>query len=212
VHRSRRLLLAALTGAVAACSLDQSPSSSYILSAVPAPVRLRVGGRLTVTSTVFDQASGGVVTLGRIEWQVSDTAIASVTDLDGTGRSIRVEAKRAGNAFLRGFAKALPNISDPDTPVQTSVEVRPALTLTLAPTAPAVRVGATVPVTLRIFEDGRELFDAFPRTWTSSAPTTAAVDSTGRILGVAPGTATVTVRVTSDSTVAAATAAVTVTP
>jgi hypothetical protein len=66
--------------------------------------------------------------------------------------------------------------------------------LTLSPTSPTTTVGGTVPLSLAAVDANSSIVLTAPSkiTWTSSAPAIATVDATGKVTGVALGTAAIT--------------------
>ena len=78
--------------------------------------------------------------------------------------------------------------------VNTSLSVQPAVaTLTLNQTTASANIGASVQLSASPVDAGSSsISGCVPVAWTTSAAAIATVDSTGRVVGMAPGTATIT--------------------
>jgi uncharacterized protein YjdB len=150
-----------------------------LVRVAPTTASLLAGTTITLTAEVLD-AGGGVMNGVLVSWASANSAIASVGD-DGvvTGVSPGSVAITATASGVSGSAlvtvRPVPVASVSVTPAVDSVVVGQSVQLAAIPRDSA---GATL--------TGRAV------TWTSSAPATASVSSSGLVTGLVAGTVTIT--------------------
>ena len=152
---------------------------------------IKIGESVTLTATVApDNATDKTVT-----WSSSAPTIASV---DASGKVV---------ALAVGTATITATTTNSKTATCT-VEVKPieAESVSLSQTIASIKIGESVTLTATVAPDNATDKAV---TWSSSAPTIASVDASGKVMALAVGTATITVSTTNGKT---ATCAVEVKP
>lgn len=172
------------------------PVPTTISVATPAITMNTVGRTASATVTVRD-GSGDVMADIPVTWSSDSPAIATVS---GTGSSATITAAGRGAAIITARAGG----------VSTSITVlvRTAFAVAVSPSAGLIRTGALLPLQALVGAD-----DGASRAvvWSSDNPAIATISLAGVVRGVAPGTATITARSTSDDRLSA-TAVITVAP
>lgn len=151
---------------------------------------LAPGGTGTLTATVASPPENTVLT-----WESSDGKIATVTQDNTTPANCIVTAVAAGTAIIKVTATP---------PTNGGAPVSATCTVTVSePTVKVERVEITTPDNMNTVETGTPLTLAavvYPTDatnqavkWSSSDTSVATVDADGRVSGVAPGKATITV-------------------
>ena len=169
-------------GRTAICTVEVKPIEveSVSLSQTTAP--LTVGDNLTLTATVApDNATDKTVT-----WSSSAPAIASV---DASGK---VAALAVGTATITATTTN-------GMTATCAVEVKPieAESVSLSQTTAAIKIGESVTLTATVAPDNTTDKTV---TWSSSAPTIASVDASGKVTALAVGSATITSTTTNGMT------------
>ena len=161
--------------------------ASLALSA-PSATLVTIGGTSTVTATVRD--AGGVVLTGQpITWSSDGPGVASVT---GSGATATITAVGRGVAVITARAGAFSS--------SITVFVRSAFAVAVTPSTTALRVGNTTTLQATVSVDDGVTTAV---TWSSADPQIASVSAQGVVTGIAPGTAVITARSTSDTRVQA---------
>ena len=174
---------------ITAASENKSGSTQLTVSAVPvatvevapAAAEIAVGAAVQLTATARD--AGGAVLAGRpAAWSSSDPAVAKV---NATGRVTGVGAVTAAiTATVEGHT-ASANIA---------AVLQPVATVKVSPNPASVAAGQNLQLTATLeAADGSELTGRTV-TWETSNQAIATVNATGRVTGVAAGTATITAR------------------
>ena len=156
--------------------------------AVPASVRftptsasLGVGATQTFVPIVSDAAGVAITPTPSLQWSSSSTAVVSVTQLGA------VTAVAAGTAIVT--ATTANGIVGTATVVVAAIPA----SVTLAPFATTLNVGATQTLTPTVRDAAQLPITPTPAlSWASSATTVATVSQAGVVTAVAPGTATIT--------------------
>jgi formylglycine-generating enzyme required for sulfatase activity len=169
----------------AAVLVTQVPVASVSVS--PATASLAVGGTQALTASARD-ASGNALTGRPVSWTSSATAVATVSAAGV------VTAVAAGTATITATVEGISN-----TAVITVIAVPPAISgFTVSPTTGSLLAGRTLALTPA--ETRANAGVSVSYAYQTSAPTVATVSVAGVILGVAPGTAVITVRATGTGT------------
>ncbi|WP_284352167.1 beta strand repeat-containing protein [Roseisolibacter agri] len=156
------------------------PAAALVIS--PDASTIFVGATLRLLTLVTD-ASGNVLTNRPIGYSSSDPSVASV-DTAGV-----VTARVPGNVTITATSEGKRGTAT------VRVLAVPVATVTIAPEAPAVRVGDVVTLTATPrAEDGTALTGRAV-TWSSGAPGIASVSANGEVRGLASGTALILARV-----------------
>lgn len=151
----------------------------------PAAAAVQVGGQVTLSAAVTADAGADT----RVAWRSASPAVATV---DSTGV---VRGVSPGVAPVIATSRGTPALADTTPVTVTAVPVVRSVVVT--PESDTVVVGGTRPLAVVVDADSG-LSRAV--TWRSSAPAVATVDSTGRVRGVAVGSATITALSVADST------------
>jgi uncharacterized protein YjdB len=184
VGRSLRLVRH-LAGLAAGLGLGSAPVATIAAQTVsevqvtPETMTMPVGQKQTIFATAYDR-QGNIIASAKFTFWSSDTAIARVSK-EGTVQGMapglaKVEA-RTGNRRA-SLAVLITGAS--------SAAGAGAL-LTLDPTAAMLLPGELAQVTPQAVHEDGSASDIGPVAWKSLKPEVATVDSTGLVLGVAPG-------------------------
>lgn len=150
-----------------------------LLRVTPASTSLRVGESSSLTAEVLD-ATGAVIGGRTITWSSSNTAVATV-NTNGV-----VTAVGAGTSTITATSGSVSGIA------VVSVQLVPVASLVVAPTTAALLAGEALQLTAEARDAADHPLPNRNVTWTTSAPTFATVSSTGFVIALAPGTATIT--------------------
>ena len=148
---------------------------------LPASAEVAVDGALTLSARVLD-AEGAVIDDAAVTWVSVTPELVSV---DASGRVTGLRPGKAQVAAMVGGSVA--GFAD------VTVPQLGAATLEVA-ALPAIVVGTSAPIALSATTRLGEALDTPLASFTSSAPAVAGVDALGRVYGLAPGSATITVR------------------
>lgn len=147
----------------------------------PGTLGLLTGASGTLTASVTPSGASSVMT-----WTSDAPSVATVS---GNGTSATVTAVAAGQATIRATSSSNPAVSGTMT---VSVTAPSVATLTLSATSVTLVPGQPATPTVVARDAAGVVITGAPITWTSTANTIASVASDGRIVGVAPGSATIT--------------------
>jgi uncharacterized protein YjdB len=176
----------------AAITVTNVPVASVTVS--PASASVTVGQTVQLAATPKD-ASGNPLTGRTVTWATSNAAVATV---NGSGL---VTGGAAGTVTITASSEGRNGTA---TITVTNV---PVASVTVSPATASVQVGLTVQLTASPRDASGNPLSGRVVTWTSSAPGVATVNASGRVTGVAAGSATITATSEGQS----GTAAVTVT-
>ena len=156
------------------------PASVATVTITPTTASVVIGKTTQLTAATKDAA--GTVLVGRaIAWTTSAAAIATV-DANGL-----VTGVAAGNANITATSEGK------TTQAAITVSVTPVASVTVAPNAPEVKVGATVPLAATVKDEQGTVLTGRAVVWSTSAANIATIDAaTGVVTGVVTGTATMT--------------------
>ena len=160
----------------AAVTVTQVPVAS--VEVTPATANISVGGTVQLTAVAKDSA--GRILSGRpMSWISSNTQIATVA-------AGLVAGVAAGTAFVVASTEGK---SDTATITVTFV---PVAAVTVSPSSTSVFVGANVQLTATTRDANGNTLTGRSISWASSNTAVATVNTTGRVTGVAAGSATIT--------------------
>lgn len=143
-------------------------------------VTLGVGSTLALQALVRD-AAGKAITNRPVVWTSGDETIATVSAAGV------VTAVRIGNVQIAATV-------DGRSAVTTlTVSPRAVASVQVTPSDPRLLVGASIKLSAQTLDENGAALDGRRVEWRSSDARVAAVDSTGMVIGVAPGVATITV-------------------
>lgn len=150
-----------------------------LVRVTPSTASVLVGASTTLAAEVRD-AGGGVMTGVPVAWASANSAIATVSD-DGlvTGVSPGSVAISATASGVSGSALI-------------TVRAVPVASVVVAPAVDSVVVGQSVQLSATTRDSTGGALTGRSVSWTSSAPATASVSSTGLVTGLLPGTVTIT--------------------
>ena len=183
--------------ATASCTSATEPTKVATVGVTPNTIARAVGTPQQFVAVAYD--SFGNVLAGRtITWSSSNTSVATVSSTGlatgvATG-TVTITATSEGQAGTATFSLNPPPVASVAiTPVTTSITEIQSVQL-----AAVTRTSDSTVVTNR------------PVTWTSSTPAAATISATGLLVGVAPGSTTITA--TSEGISTSAVIAVTISP
>jgi len=182
VGRGTATISAIAEGKVGGADVTVATKTVASVAVSPNPASAAVGQKARLTATVND-ATGGVLTGRTITWTSGNPAVATVS-ANGL-----VTAVSVGTATI---SAATGGVSGTAQFQSTTVA---AASVSVSPTAPNVRVGEDVQLTVTAMDASGNVLASRVPTWSSSNPIVATVSSSGRVTGVSKGTATVTASV-----------------
>ena len=145
---------------------------------LPATATVQVGATTTLQADPVD-ATGGPVAGRPVIWSTSAAAIATVT-------STGVVA-----GITPGSATITATVDGVSGSAIVTVTPVPVASVTVSPSTASVEVGASLQLGATTASAGGQTLTGRVVTWSSSSSAIASVSSTGLVLGVAPGTATI---------------------
>ena len=187
----RRSAICCLLACLAACS--GSPDAKSLapvivppvpvvttVTAVPVTQTIEVGGTATLAAEVRDQL--GAMMLGQtVTWSTSDSAIASVVSMSGV-----VTGTGVGTALLTASAAG-------KTALATVVVVPiPVVSVTVSGQTTPLAIGLSASFAASLKDRNGAVLTGRTVSWSSSAPSVAIVDSTGKASALAVGTTIIT--------------------
>jgi uncharacterized protein YjdB len=177
---------ASIDGRIGSATVTVLPAGVTKLQLAPAAASIPIGGALTFVVTAFDTL-GAPVNAAAITWNSSAPAIVSV-DAGGVARALA-----AGTATVTAM-------SNGRTATATLQVTRPPVgAVTVASPSPTLAVGARMRLALAVRDTAGTPLTGRRASWSTSAQNVAIVSPDGEVLGLAPGTATLTATVESSS-------------
>jgi len=158
---------------VAVASIDISPSNPSVA----------VGDQITLTATPKD-ANGNALSGRSVEWFSNNESVATVSSSGAT--TAVLTAKATGQATITATSEGK-NGTTTVTVVQA-----PVASVTVAPDTATIQAGASTQLTATTKDAHGNTLTGRTVTWTSSNPSVATVDQSGKVTGVAAGSATIT--------------------
>ena len=149
------------------------------ITVAPPSVSITVGQTSQLTPTVKD-ASGAVISGAPVNWQVDNSGIASVSP------SGLVTGVSPGTATVTATSGAA------HTTVAVTVAAAPPNAVLVSPSSVSLLITQRQQLTANVTDAGGHTIVGAPVTWSSSNSAVAAVGSTGLVIAVLPGTATIT--------------------
>ena len=145
----------------------------------PGEVQLQIGQTTTITATP-KSADGTALTGRSVTWTSSKTSVATV---DASGL---VTAKAAGSALIQAKSEGVTG-----TALVTVADV-PVSSVVVSPDTATILVGQSQQLSAKTLDAGGGELSGRTITWSSSNEDVASVSSTGKVLAVAAGSATIT--------------------
>jgi len=175
-------IVASAQGKLGSKRIGVSPRRVASVSVSPTAAELLVGGSVQLSATPLD-SGGNPLSSRHIKWASSSETVARV---DGRGL---VTARSAGSAEVTARCGG----SEGESVISVSVvPPEPVASVEVSPSSGSVRVGETIQLTATPRDsEGNALIDRNV-TWSSSNAGVARADSTGLVLGLAEGNATIT--------------------
>jgi uncharacterized protein YjdB len=182
-------------------------------------VTARAPGSARITATSDGRSTSASVTVIAVPVTTVQVVPGSDDLVAGTSRSLVAQPRSAGGALLTGrtvvWASGAPDIASVSSAGVVSavspgvaviaatidnitgfatitVRARTVASITITPTSPDVLVGAQTALTATLRDGGGATITDRPVTWQSSNEAVAFVSSTGTVIGVSAGTATIT--------------------
>ncbi|HEY7567185.1 MAG TPA: Ig-like domain-containing protein, partial [Gemmatimonadaceae bacterium] len=160
-------------------SVTVRPRPTALVRVTPPTSTIREGEFVTLHAEPVD-ASGDVVTGRPVQWTSSNDALATVSS---TGIVTGVSAGRATiTATVDGVSGS----------AGVTVESAPVATVSVTPTIANIFVGRSLQLSATTADSLGRPLSGRRIIWASNAPAVASVSSTGQVIGLAPGTATIT--------------------
>jgi uncharacterized protein YjdB len=175
------------TATITAASEGKSGKSTITVKLVPVAsvdmnpgeLKLQIGQSSTITAT--PKAADGTPLTGRtIAWKSRDTGIATVSS------SGEVTAKSAGSTIIEATSEGVTGVT------LVTVANIPVSSVVVTPETATLTVGQSQQLDAKTYDAGGSELNGRTITWSSSNEDVASVSSTGKVLGVAPGSATIT--------------------
>lgn len=165
-----------------------APGQAPVQSAAATVASLRINapdvmpaGSENVAIAEARNNQGGIVAGKPVTWSSSDPAVLSV---DGNGR---LRAHQAGQVTITATSDGTRQSAT------ITVQAEPVAAVAVTPSAITLAPGGTAQVTARVTGSSGRVLER-PVAWTSSDPSVATVDASGRVQAVAPGSATISGR------------------
>ena len=156
------------------------PAGPVSVGVSPWSGSVAVGATLSLSAEAYD-ANGRPVADAEFSWSSSDESVATV-DAEGlvTGVAEGTATITATTDGVSGSAEI--SVFVPDVPVSVRV----------SPSSGSVTVGGTLSLSAQAYDANGRVVAGAQFSWSSSNQSVATVDASGRVTGVAEGTATVT--------------------
>ncbi len=161
----------------AAVNVSLVPVASVTVS--PNPAGAAVGGTVQLTAVTKDSA-GNILTGRAITWGSNAPGVATVS------ASGLVTGVSGGNATITATSEGKSGTA------AVTITAVPVASVTVSPNPAAIRVGGTVQLTAVTKDSAGNILTGRAITWSSNATGVATVSATGRVTGVAAGSATIT--------------------
>jgi hypothetical protein len=176
----------AFAGVLAGCGDDVTVKTPTTVTVTPPSASVAVGGTVTFTASVTGDVANKTVT-----WSSSDATKATV---DANGK---VTGVAVGNSSIIATSAADPNAKASALVTVTAVN-KGVTKVEISPNNAIIKQGDFLQLTANVTRDPGV---AGTVTWTTSAAAVATVDATGKVTGVANGSAIITAASTVDPTV-----------
>jgi hypothetical protein len=176
----------AFAGVLAGCGDDVTVKTPTTVTVTPGSASVAVGGSVTFTASVTGDVANKTVT-----WSSSDQTKATV---DANGK---VTGVAVGNSTIIATSAADPNAKASALVTVTAVN-KGVSKVEVSPNNAIIKQGDFLQLTANVTRDPGV---AGTVTWTTSAAGVATVDNTGKVTGVANGSAIITAASTVDPTV-----------
>ena len=182
--RARVLLVIGLA-AITACKESADPARAASIVGMPAVDSVRVGKTLGLEAIELRDGNGNRLTGRRVTWTSSNTAFATVNDA-GTVTGVAI-----GSTTITARAD--------DAVATATVHVQePVLAVTLFPANPSIPVGSTQQLTVAVSDRNGIALTGRTVEFSSSNTSVATVNSSGVVVAVSQGQATITGRAIHD--------------
>ncbi len=183
--------LIAAVALISSCGGPTEPIQSARVEVAPDTASLDVGQQMTLQATVI--GSNGKALQVPVYWSSQDSGIATVSS-EGV-----VSAQAAGRVQVAASSNGV-NGSATITVVALAVAA-----MTIAPETLSVQVGATSNLQVTLYAATGQQLQGIPVLWGTSDGSIATVSQSGRVTGVATGTATIMAAAEGQSTTATVT-------
>jgi uncharacterized protein YjdB len=158
-------------------TVKQVPVASIDMN--PGELKLEIGQTGTITATP-KSANGTVLTGRSIAWNSRAPGVATVNS------SGLVTAKAAGSTLIEATSEGVTGVT------LVTVANVPVSSVVVAPDTATLVVGQSKQLSAKTFDAGGAELSGRTIAWSSSNEDVASVSSTGKVLAVAPGSATIT--------------------
>jgi len=174
-------LAASSGGRSALVQLTVSERAVALVRVTPSTSTLRLGSLAVLSAELLD-ASGATLRGRTITWSSASPSVAVVSP-DGTVAGVSV-----GSATIAATAGNVTGTA------LVSIEPVPAASVVIAPATVSLLAGASRSLAATVFDSAGHPLTGRAVTWSTDAPTIANVSSSGVVLAIAPGVATITAR------------------
>lgn len=175
------------TATITASSEGKSGKSTITVKLVPVAsvdmnpgeLELQIGQSATITAT--PKSADGIALTGRsISWKSRDPGIATVSS------NGQVTAKSAGSTIIEASSEGVTGVA------LVTVANVPVSSVVVTPDTATLVVGQSKQLSAKTYDAGGTELSGRTITWSSSNEDVASVSSSGKVLAVAPGSATIT--------------------
>ena len=167
--------------AIITVTIPQPPQPDSV-AVTPAAVTLQAGDSVQLGAQVFD-STGTVISGATVTWGSSDPAVATVT---GAGKVRSLAAGSVTITATSGPAAGTAVITVTSAPPPTPA------TITVTPNPISMVTGTTLQLVATARDANGNVLLGVPITWATTDVLTVTVSTSGRISGMAPGSATIT--------------------
>jgi trimeric autotransporter adhesin len=158
-------------------TVKQQPVASVDME--PSEVKLEIGKSTTIKAT--PKSSDGKTLTGRsVTWKSSNTAVATVNS------SGLVTAKNAGSAIIQATSEGVAGTA------LVTVSSIPVASVVVSPDAATITVGQSTQLTAKTLDAEGDELSGRTVVWSSSNEDVASVSSSGKVLALSAGEATIT--------------------
>jgi uncharacterized protein YjdB len=157
-----------------------TPIATVLVAVTPSAV---VVGQTAIATATLEDSSGNPLSGRVVTWESSNTNVATV-DASGT-----VNSKAPGNAMIKATSEGKTNASAFSVSAPAPV---PVASVSVSPATSSLQVGGSVQLSAVTRDANGSVLTGRVISWTSGTPSIATVSSSGLVIAVAAGSASIT--------------------